>query len=253
MLTQALGGLAAALWPPEFAHRWWFGSLGPVLVRSALDHYRAEGYRLAQALVDLVAPRHARTDLNQGGLPYVTDLVYLDRPTILPLSVPDSCPRFQWRAYGSEVAETFAQVLQQTYVGSLDMPELAGLRPPETVLAAHRASGRFDPLRWQLGWLTDQPEASAVVLLTDGPEDDVWEVAYLGLSPPARGRGLGRVALARALELARPEVNRLQLAVDVRNKPADRLYRRAGFRPFDRRAAHVAVFRPEAAICSETE
>jgi hypothetical protein len=33
----------------------------------------------------------------------------------------------------------------------------------------------------------------------------------------------------------------MELAVDARNVPAERLYRNAGFTAFDRRAVHVAV------------
>jgi hypothetical protein len=40
--------------------------------------------------------------------------------------------------------------------------------------------------------------------------------------------------------MAAPYVPRLELAVDVRNHPATRLYRMAGFIPFDQRAVHLA-------------
>ena len=48
--------------------------------------------------------------------------------------------------------------------------------------------------------------------------------------------------LAHALSLAGPKVPRLELAVDLRNEPANRLYRGAGFTSFDRRAVHLALF-----------
>jgi ribosomal protein S18 acetylase RimI-like enzyme len=79
------------------------------------------------------------------------------------------------------------------------------------------------------------------LLLSEALDRDSWEVAYLGLTPAARGRGLGRAALAHALELARRYVPRLELAVDARNRPACRLYRSAGFIPFDRRTVHLAI------------
>ena len=80
-----------------------------------------------------------------------------------------------------------------------------------------------------------------MILLAATPDRDAWEVVYLGLAPRARGRGLGAQAVAHALELARPHASALELAVDVRNLPAARLYRDAGFIPFDRRAVHLAV------------
>ena len=85
-------------------------------------------------------------------------------------------------------------------------------------------TGSFDPALWRLGRLPGDPEAAAILLLAGPADRDAWEVAYLGLTPPARGRGLGRAALAHALDLARPNVSRLELAVDARNHPANRLY-----------------------------
>ena len=76
----------------------------------------------------------------------------------------------------------------------------------------------------------------------DVPEPDTWEVIYLGLTPAARGRGLGRKVIEHAVELAAPCVSRLELAVDVRNTPALRLYENTGFTPIDRRVVHLAVF-----------
>lgn len=79
-------------------------------------------------------------------------------------------------------------------------------------------------------------------MLSEVPDRDVWEVVYLGLTPAARGRGLGRQAIAHALELARPHASRLELAVDIRNRPATRLYNATGFAVFDRRSVHLAVY-----------
>ena len=90
------------------------------------------------------------------------------------------------------------------------------------------------------------PGPRAILLLSEVPDRPSWEVAYLGLTPPARGRGLGRAALAHALDLARPHVARLELAVDERNHPARHLYEVAGFLPFGRRAVHLALLNPQA-------
>ncbi len=143
--------------------------------------------------------------------------------------------------FAPETEAEFRSVLQATYAGSLDMPELEGVRSLDDVIAGHRAAGRFDPERWLVGHLPGEPNASAVVLLSEIPDRDAWEVAYLGLTPPARGRGLGLAALEHARRLAAPHAHRLELAVDRRNTPAVRLYRASGFRRFDRRAVHLAI------------
>ena len=131
--------------------------------------------------------------------------------------------------------------MQATYTGSLDMPELEGTRGLEDILAGHQAAGLFVPERWRLGRIPGEPEAAAVLLLTQAPGRDAWEVIYLGLTPSARGRGLGRAVIRHALELARGQAPVLELAVDLRNTPAVRLYRDTGFTPRDRRAVHLAV------------
>lgn len=241
LLTQTLAGRVAAVWAPEVELTWGRAPLAASLVRAALTSLRDQGIRLAQALLDGASPPRGAVDLTRGGLPRVTELVYMGRDASARQSPLPGPPRFDWRPYSPETAAEFAEVLRSTYVGSLDMPELEGVRSLEDVLEGHRAAGRFDPGRWQVGRLLGEPDASAVLLLSDIPDRDAWEVTYLGLTPAARGRGLGREAIAYALTMARPHAARLELAVDIRNPPADRLYRAAGFVPFDRRAVHLAM------------
>jgi len=243
MLTQALAGRVAAIWPPEVEVRWNRRALTAAMVREALANLRDRGYRIAQALVDPAAPRPAADDLARGGLPHVTELVYLGRSTADPLDPLDGrpLPPLDWRPYHTQTDADFREVLAATYEGSLDMPELEGVRSLDDVLASHRAGGRFDPRCWQVGHAPGEPQAAAILLMVDQPDRAAMEVSYLGLTPPARGRGLGRAALAHALTLARPRRDRLELAVDLRNDPAVRLYRAGGFRPYDRRIVHLTV------------
>ncbi len=241
MLTQLLAGSAAAVWPPEVDAIWGRGTVAAELVRCALAGLRAQDVRIAQALVDPNFPGRGARDLIRGGLPRITALTYLQRDTTSPIPPRRGAPDFDWQPFGPATESEFRDVLQATYQGSLDMPELEGVRSLDDVLDAHRASGRFSPDRWRLGRLPTAPDAAAVLLVSDVPDRGVWEVAYLGLTPPARGRGLGRAALSHALTLARDHVPRLELAVDDRNHPARHLYRRAGFTPFDRREVHLAL------------
>jgi mycothiol synthase len=241
LLTQAMAGRAAAVWAPEVAVLWGRAAMAARLVRTALADLRARGFRIAQALLDESAHHHAAADLARGGLPRVTELMYLERSTAPLPDVDPSAPAFAWSCFGPETETDFHQVLQATYIGSLDMPELEGIRSLDDILASHRAGGRFDPTRWQIGRLPDEPGAAAILLLSDLPDHEAWEVAYLGLTPAARGRGLGRAAIAHALDLARPRTSRLELAVDSRNHPATHLYFATGFTPFDRREVHLAT------------
>jgi ribosomal protein S18 acetylase RimI-like enzyme len=242
MMTQALAGKTAALWPPEVSPSWRRGALAAALVQAALVDLSARGYRLVQAALDESAGPQAARDLTRGGMARVTELLYLERETATPLPPREpEAPDFRWRPFEPSIEAEFREVLQATYVGSLDMPELEGARGLEDILAGHRAAGLFVPGRWQLGRLPGEPEAAAVLLLTAVPGRDAWEVIYLGLTPRARGRGLGCAVIRQALETARGHASVLELAVDLRNTPAVRLYGSTGFLPRDRRAVHLAI------------
>jgi GNAT superfamily N-acetyltransferase len=243
MLSQVLAGKAAALWAPEVGVTIGRATLAATLIREAVADMRDRGVGLVQALVDASSPRRASGDFEHAGLPRVTELTYMARDTACPLPPRPGVPQFHWRSYCPETEPAFREVLDTTYIGSLDMPELEGVRALDDILAGHRAGGRFDPARWHVGHLPDEPASAAVVLLGAGLEPGTWEVSYLGLSPSARGRGLGRAAIDHALSLARPHASRLELAVDARNTPAEHLYQRCGFEPFDRRGVHLAVLR----------
>jgi mycothiol synthase len=241
LLTQPLAGRAAALWAPEVIEGWGRSATARTLLHAALEHLRIEGVRIAQALLDESAPARASSDLARGGLLCITALDYLERDTAAPIEGRPLSVGFVWRPFSWDAEPDFRSVLQATYTGSLDMPELEGVRSLDDVIAGHRAAGRFDPSRWLVGHLADEPDAAAVILLSEIPDRDAWEVAYLGLTPSARGRGLGRHVLEHARQLASPHARRLELAVDRRNTPAVRLYQAAGFLAFDRRMVHLAV------------
>lgn len=250
MLTQPLTPRAAAVWAPEVRPSWRRGATAAALVRAALDDVRARGFRLAQAVFDESASVHGSLDLSRGGFPRVTELVYMERPTaaVCPSSSssarPSTRPPWNWSPFCDATEADFRAVMQATYRESLDMPELGGSRSLDDIIADHRAGGRYEPARWRLGRIAGDPDAAAVLMLAaiDAPEADAWEVVYLGLTPAARGRGLGRSVIAHALELAGPGAARLELAVDVRNLPALRLYESTGFTVIDRRVVHLAVF-----------
>ena len=116
------------------------------------------------------------------------------------------------------------------------MPELDRARALNDIMAGHRTARNFVAERWQLGYVPGRPEAAAVLLLGEAANRDSWEVIYLGLTPEARGRHLGRAVVAHAIELAQSHVERLELAVDCRNTPAVRLYESTGFTTRNRRS-----------------
>ena len=139
LLTQHLAGRAAAVWAPEVRPMWCRARLAAALVGAALADLKARGFQLAQAVLDESATIEAGRDLNRGGMPRVTELLYLERATSVPLLQPRvaamrgdhsawyaSSDVFNWRGFEPALEGEFRSVLRATYRGSLDMPELEG-------------------------------------------------------------------------------------------------------------------------------
>jgi len=143
-------------------------------------------------------------------------------------------------------AGLFARTLEATYAGTLDCPEVNGVRTVEEIIAGHRCQGLHDPERW---WLAlDDGRPVAVLLATELPESDGWDLAYLGVVPESRRRGVGRQLTRKAiLEAREAEAGQLLLSVDARNRPAWQLYRGLGFEPYDHREVYLAIRRPVSA------
>ncbi len=239
LVCSPVPGASGALWPPvALGKRAAEGE--DALVRHACAWLRGQGARLAQALLSpeeecLAAP------LVRNGLAHVTNLWYARHDLVLDASWLAAPARLAFEPYGPACADLFQHVLARTYEGTLDCPEVNGVRTMEEVLQGHQAQGLYDPGRW---WLARfEGRAVGVLIAVELPESGDWEVAYVGVVPEARRQGLGRELLLQALCEARAAgAPRLTLSVDARNLPAWGLYSRLGFEPFDRRAVYLAVW-----------
>ncbi len=134
----------------------------------------------------------------------------------------------------------FVNVLEATYRRSLDCPEFNGVRDGEQSLKNHEAAGSFGPDMWRLYRHTGVDVG--ILLMAERPDQQAWEVLYLGVVEPARGRGIGRTMLLDALNAARDaNVERLLIVADARNTPAVSLYESLGFQPVATRVAFVRL------------
>jgi len=80
-------------------------------------------------------------------------------------------------------------------------------------------------------------------VLATMPEPEAWDIAYLGVVPEARRRGVGGELVRKVLFEAKiAEVPVVTLAVDERNDPARELYRAAGFEQYDERDVYLRRF-----------
>jgi mycothiol synthase len=224
LLCLVLPGAAALVWPPSSVADARRRDREDALLRHGRAWLRQRGVKIAQTLlppesVALAAP------LLRNGFDHITSLHYLrhDLRTVPPPpALPLDLRRFD------EDPVLFAATLERTYRGTLDCPELNGVRTADEALACHRGQAGDDPGRWRLALLDGDPVG--VLLLAELPDSDDWDVSYVGVVPEARRRGVGRALVTEALRAARDaRAPRLTLSVDARNRPARRLYADLGF------------------------
>lgn len=210
------------------------------LLAEATRQLDAESAWIGQALLE---PNQSREHaaMQRNGFLRMTELRFFERPLtgsspwakrMLPLSYEP------YRRSRNRLE--FADVLEATYRGSLDCPEFNGVRDGEQSLKNHEAAGSFKPDMWRL--YRRAGVNVGVLLMTDRPDQQAWEVLYLGVVESARGCGVGRAMLLDAMDAARDaNVQRLLIVADVRNIPAVSLYESLGFQPVATRVAFVRL------------
>jgi len=237
-------GRTATVWPPELVA----GDLeitGTKLLSGTQDSLSRRGVRVAQALLDTDAGISAAR-LASAGFMHAADLLFL---VCGPDQFPDVHPghQLQFEAYGPENHVQLIDLVERSYVGTLDCPRLNGIRDTADVLDGYRQTGVFDPSRWLLA-LEGQQHVGCLLLTEHAPESQ-WEIVYVALVPEVRGRGLGRLLIRHAQWLAATaNCPRLVLAVDAANEPALRAYAECGFVAWDRRSVFLSVLDSPKAI-----
>jgi len=233
-------GGSGLVWPPQVASGPCRSLHEDTLTRHVIGWLRQRGARLAQCLL---APEEASlaSPLLRNGFRHITALWYLRHERELSPSWLGTPSRLTLQTYEEADRDLFHTTLWRTYEGTLDCPEVAGMRTLEDVLTGHKAQGAFDPSLWWLGRAGTDPVG--VLLVAATAEPPVWEVAYVGVVPEARRQGFGRELLLRALLEARAaEVDEFFLTVDGRNHAAWALYRSLGFTTFDKREVFLALW-----------
>jgi ribosomal protein S18 acetylase RimI-like enzyme len=241
MLTMTTAGRTMLLWPPRSTELL-TASLGREVHLSLMHKMRwlarRQHVRLVQALLE-DADRDLAPLYLANGFTKLTRLVYLQRKLdARPIAAP--LPAVDFVSYADDLRLDFLDVMARSYIGSLDCPEMNGVRLPDEVFESHKAQGEFNPKRWLLA-----KTAGAWVgcLFLAGLNNlNALEVAYVGVVPEFRSRGLGRELVRQALrEGIAASVDFITLAVDARNAPARHVYRQEGFETWDERDAYVWV------------
>lgn len=231
MLALRGGGALAAVWPPIATDR----EVEDALVRAALNWIHREPTKVVQAIVPDEELARAEALVRAGFRP-ITQLAFLAR-SIGSGSLPFTPRRLSFEPVDPDNKE-FAKTLMQTYIDTLDVPELNGLRTAEEVMCGYRQSQESGTCGC---WLIHEDNAAVgVLVLTRQSDDSTVELTYLGLLPATRGSGRGGEAVEFALDQARQAGDRrVVLSVDVRNRPAIRLYFDRGFHQEDVRTAYL--------------
>jgi ribosomal protein S18 acetylase RimI-like enzyme len=188
------------------------------------------GARVAYAQLALSSPalEHA---LQDAGLRRVGDRLGLGRP--LPLPGPCPWPDGLRVRCSLEEAE-LADALSATWDPETDWPELGQTDPAQIVRELRPAPGDL----LQPWVLRRQGEvAAAIWLQTVAGVPEAW-VAWIGVAPAERRRGLARSVLAAALTRLPAHLIRVRAVADARN-PSCALFARLGFQEQWREALWV--------------
>jgi len=238
MLIQSAGRTGLVVHSPSTAYGVDFNALVE-LISHVSRQALARGLSMVQELT-APPPNNEIAVLTAAGFELLADLIYmrLDLRTAQAPQAAAGVSRLHWGQYGDK---ELGEVIWRSYSESKDCPRLYGVRRMEDIIAGHQASGVFCPGQWHLYYVDGA--AAGCMLVNDAASGSTEaEVAYLGVAPPFRGRGLARLMLRNAAaDLSDRGLTRLSLAVDAGNDFARHVYDSEGFRATHRRIAY-AIF-----------
>lgn len=231
-------GASALIWPPRTAAISMPEAQEDRLVQHANSWLRRRGVKLAQCLLaEDEMPLAAA--LERNCYRHITHLWYLRNDLTQDTAGLKADPRVRFDAYDAANRVHFEQTLLETYVNTLDCPEVTGLRTVEEIIAGHEAQGKRRHGAWSLAFVGG--ETVGVVMLAESATPKHWELIYIGVTPRVRGRGIGATLVKHALlQAKRCGATEVTLSVDARNTPAWRLYNRLHFTPTERREVYLA-------------
>jgi ribosomal protein S18 acetylase RimI-like enzyme len=250
--SQIRAGRVAALWPPGLADSEQ-SSTAVALVNAAIFNAAKSGVRLIHSLL-------AEDQLEESvwltgcGFKKAADLQYLVCPRA---KFPSDPPRgglifepiceLSTIEMSQEKLARLAHIIERTYEKSLDCPVLRGVRSIEDVIAGYQGTGEFNPSQWFFVRHPQRESDIGCLLLAEHPREARSEIVYMGVSPEERGSGWGLEIVRYAQWLAGTPIatsaadKELVLAVDGANRPAVRVYERAGFECHARRNVFLRV------------
>ncbi len=241
------------------------------VIRTLCDAALEQGAELVQAISQLHADSvtdwscvsFAELDsardlaLASAGMNPVAKLIQMERDELRrPLASPaiqngklgfiqhDEIPTRDWHS-----------IIEATYIETLDIPELNGLRNIGNTLEGYASTQpRMTQPRIPGTWWVIQDGCVNIGCLLLTPNDDQHcELTYLGLAPTSRGQGHSQAIMDHLDRWATSHgIERMTLAVDIRNTPAIRLYQSRGFVAERFVQAWIRVAEPENQVTLST-
>ena len=231
ILVSVMPGALGLAWPPCAVRRN-RSTIEDSLVNAACAWLRGSGVKVCQAFAGNDDPESFAA-LPRAGFPNPTRLVELRRAAT---GDPPPIRRLAFEVFSESNRAAFLRTLLATFEGSLDCPEANGARSTSELLAGYEELPTDD---FHLVRSGDEPAGG--LLLNESANGSDGEIAYLGLAPNFRGRGLGSelVSFARGWSMKLGHAA-LALSVDERNAPAIRIYETHGFQASGARSVFLA-------------
>ncbi len=225
------------------------GSRGVQLIQWARDS--DPGRSRGGTSDDLAAPPEIWA--SQLGFRRLAELVYLrkeldtvpENSSIAGNLQPETLRLVQANTSTTETrrATDWESLVDQTYIETLDCPELAEMLTTRDILDGYRASRSYSPDLWFEARRSSAPDCDlrssnddlvgCLILARHGScAEPAMELVYMGVVPKHRGNGWGARLIDHACRIARSQgCGSVILAVDRRNRPARVTYEAAGFVP----------------------
>jgi ribosomal protein S18 acetylase RimI-like enzyme len=203
------------------------------LLRRIMGHYAPQAVELVQAIA-IEFTSLDRQVLTRAGLKYLAHLDHLvllldqaQRNSSAGMSqLKDVAAGLRLREFREGWDSILEEIVAASYIDTLDCPGLGDLRTGKAAVEGYLAS-RSQTHSW---WLAEHQGTWLGCLLLWERAPAVWELAYMGLIPSARGRRFGEVLLEAAISITMQLGGKqLVLSVDRENLPATRIYDRRGF------------------------
>lgn len=168
-------------------------------------------------------PSNIKSQLQQIGwrFAYTVQGMELQAQNESSIVIPPLEPEMKWQGYQEELFDLYYDTLVSAF----------GKRPGIVVLPREVQKERCQQFGFKLQLLTRGNEVLGFVRVEHHP-DGTGELVSLARNPAQRGKGLGRLIVAKGIEAVKKlGANRVTLEVTLVNPVALNLYQEMGFRP----------------------